>query len=169
MAQQTIQPSADPNPSSGSGSSKVAIIIIVVVVVLILIGVAGWYVARRTIGKVTGITGSSYQYSSGSDTISAGESVSWPTEIPSYVPKFESGTIKGTAHIDATWTVTFTYVSSDEVNAYKQTLKDNGWKISAELDNTDLISYNAENSAGEKIICVYTKSEKSAIFSFSTE
>jgi len=178
MAEESSQVKTPETPPTSSGSAaptgplrgnKVVLIIVIVVVVLAVLSFVGWYFAKRAISKVTGVTGNAYSYTSGTDTISAGESTVWPKDIPSTIPKFDKGTIKGSAYIDKTWTITIEGVTAADLEAYKQTLKSGGWTISGEADVSGIKTFIAENSAGQQVSFSLTEGDKAAIIGIVTE
>jgi hypothetical protein len=145
-------PSSTSAPAGGKKSNSTTIIIIVVVVVVIL-GVGGYllqnYLARKTAesilssttGSAVSVSDNGVSVSSGSATVATGDKATWPSTMPSDVPKFGSGNILGVTTDTTTgyWTVTYENCTDSAAGTkYVAALIAAGW--------TQTATYDANNS-----------------------
>lgn len=74
----------------------------------------------------------------------------WPSEIPASVPKFSAGRILNAtdASLNSSakiWIITVEDATQDDINDYKQQMKNNDWKIDLDItENFFAASYPAE-------------------------
>jgi hypothetical protein len=192
-APQTSAPK--PAASSGGGKSNTTLIVIIVVVLAVLIG--GGLIARWAIGKVAkkagevttekileGATGgdvnikdNGVEVKSSAGTASFSESKTWPTDMPSVVPEFKSGTIATVSNLNIggnkSWTVTYEGAKSSDYTSYVNDFKSNGWTegLSSSSNGETLtmltkdkysISLTLNESSGEASLVVSENNETSS-------
>lgn len=139
--------------SSGGGKSKAGLIIIIVLVVVVILGVAGYavskYVGRKigenlTEGIFSAATGgkvdvntkdNSVKISDESGSMELGSST-WPSSMPSEVPKYTGGkiTYSSAETTNKIWSVGFEEVPTNAYDTYKSALTGAGWTVSSETD-----------------------------------
>lgn len=158
-----------PAPTAPVKKSHTALIVILVLVFLFvvapIIGVVGFGFWAK--GKVNEAT-KNITVGSGSETVTGGENLSWPSSIPSNVPKFTAGTIKASARSGSDWTLTIANVSRANVNSYKNILTSSGWTVDGETDLGGLYNVSATQS-NWRLNIVLTPAESSMVFSVSQE
>jgi hypothetical protein len=147
------------NPSSG-GFPKWAIVLIVVLVVLSIAG----YVVKNFLGKkiaenvvektIEAGTGAKVDLNSAGEgslkvkskdgELAVGTSAQWPSDMPSDVLKFSSGTIVAAIKTDneqgKAWSVVVKDVEKSAVDAYLADLKAQGWKLISQVET--IVSVN---------------------------
>ena len=125
--------------------SKAWIWIVVVVVVIAILGIAGYYLSLRASEYAAetlleGAAGGEVDVSTSGDTTtvttaegtsSVSESTQWPSDMPSFVPKFTYGTVESSAKTTISgltgWTVNLKSVTDGAVAKYKADLTTAGW------------------------------------------
>jgi len=138
----------DEKPAPQQKNNTLTIVLIVVGVIIILgIGgcVAAGFVAKKAAeGLVRNATGGvvnvnndgSVKLSDGDTSINAGETASWPADMPSDVPKPTFGQVKMSSKIasEKAWNVVLENVSADQFKSYTALLKTKGWVSDAETE-----------------------------------
>jgi hypothetical protein len=79
----------------------------------------------------------------------------WPDDMPTEVPKFNYGTISQSSKDKYTndktiWGVIYDQVSENDIDKYKQELKNNGWKVERDKDfaeNNETYLFTAEKGS----------------------
>lgn len=134
-------------------------IIIIVVAAVVVLGVAGTlvsrYIARKAgeklaEGIISAGTGgavnvdssnNSVTISGNGESISVGENATWPSTMPSDVPKYSKGKITSSSKVDnenlKSWSVLVSETNQADFTAYKASLVSAGWK--SEYESTDIL------------------------------
>lgn len=162
------QPTQPVQQSSGGSGKTVWIIVIVVLVVVIAIGGLGYYFVKKAVKKVADVGVSTGTFSSGSTEVSTGENQTWPSDLPSDVPQFSAGAIKGTSKIDNVTTIMISGVTEANFTDYKKSLTDKGWTLASETNVEGINTYEMTKS-GYKLDVMYTAGDQSALISVTKE
>ena len=157
--------SAAPSSAPVKKKSNSTTVIIIIVVAVVVLGVAGVLVsrwlARRAADKIAGgilgaATGSNVSVNSDTGAVSVSDgngsiqtgTASWPSTMPSEVPKYTKGKItmstSSTGSSGKGWSVVIAETNSSDYAAYKTTLESAGWV------NTSTASFGADIAAYEK-------------------
>lgn len=157
-------------PKKGTNWLLIIIIILLVVIVIPTAGcmIAGKYVldkAKDTV-KINDSNGTA-TYSDGNSSVSVsgedGKNVTWPTDIPTNIPKFTAGDIKGTFVSEGVWSLSIENVKASDVENYKNILISKGFTVEGEVNVVGVISYTAKNSDGYQVTPMFSESESSLI------
>ncbi|TSC93718.1 MAG: hypothetical protein Athens101428_567 [Candidatus Berkelbacteria bacterium Athens1014_28] len=138
MSEETKSAEVAPAPAAPSGKKNNAVlIIIIIVVVLVILGIIGkvvvGYVARKAgeklaEGIVSSVTG-------GKVDVDTGSGVSWPSDMPSSVPKYSKGKITMATKINEEgskgWSVIISETSQSDYDSYKSQVVSAGWTNSS--------------------------------------
>jgi len=141
--------SAAPSAAPVKKKSNATTVIIIIVVAVVVLGVAGVlisrWLARRAADKIaSGIIGAA---TDSNVSVSSQGSASWPSTMPSDVPKYTKGKITMSASSSSSsksWSVIISDTSESDYTAYKASLESAGWT------NTSTASFGADIAAYEK-------------------
>lgn len=125
-------------PVAPSGKkNNVVLIVVVIVVVLVILGIIGRvvsnYLARKAGEKLAeGIISSA---TGGKVDVDTGSGASWPSDMPSSVPKYSKGKITIATKINEEgskgWSVVISETSQSDYNSYKVQVVSAGWTNTA--------------------------------------
>ncbi|MCX6812055.1 MAG: hypothetical protein NTW79_00310 [Candidatus Berkelbacteria bacterium] len=173
MPEETSQASAapaSPNSSLSGKKNNSAVIIIIVVVGILVLGTAGYFVRRWIVRKaadkvasgiLSAATGGSVSVDSNNNSASIssngssstiGDNATWPSTMPSSVPKYSDGKITMSTKTDndsgKSWSVIIGETNVDQFNAYKVKILAIGWRsvsetnFGAQIDSYENDSYD---------------------------
>jgi hypothetical protein len=172
--------SAPANPPAGGSGKKsntsVIVIVVVVVAVLAVLGFVGnWVMGRVTkkvgetaaeklIGAATGsdvdVSDNGVSVKSTAGSFSASESKTWPSDMPTAIPKLSGGEIDTVSTLNISgnksWTVAYNSVKEADFTDYTGSLKSAGW--------TESLS----SSSGGESLGMYTKDKYSINVTFNS-
>lgn len=178
---QTPAPAASPAPAPAKKSNATTVIIIIVVV-LVVLGVGGVlvsrYIARKageklaegiisagTGGKVNvDSSNNSVSISGDGESISIGENATWPSDMPSDVPKYSKGKITSSSKVDnenlKSWSVVIGETSQIDFTAYKASVVAAGWK--SDYESTSVIEIAQYTKGDYSLSAAYDASSSGA-------
>jgi len=173
---ETVSEAVKPNKKS---NKTCLIIVLIVVVLLIGLSIGGYFLSQYVFKKAgEGIVEKVIESGTGGKvnidtknkdvtiktnegTFKAGENVSWPSDMPTDVPKFTDGKITMATKISTDpkgWSVLISNVESSNVEDYQAKLKAAGWTNSSEASfGADLIQMQKDN---RDLTLVYDSSSK---------
>ncbi|MFA5157945.1 MAG: hypothetical protein WC451_02025 [Patescibacteria group bacterium] len=180
---QTPAPAAAPAPAPAPAKkSNATTVIIIVVVALVVLGVGGYfvsrYIARKAAEKLTeGIisagtggkvnvdsSNNSVSISGDGESISVGENATWPSDMPSDVPKYSKGKITSSSKIDnenlKSWSVVVAETSQSDFTAYKASVVAAGWK--SDYESTSVIEIAQYTKGDYSLSAAYDASSSGA-------
>jgi len=145
-------------PKKNNTTTIIMIVVIIIFFSLLVIGGIGYWAYNKYIAKPIK-NAQEGNFSIGDVSVNANQN--WPTNLPSYVPKFSSGKIEGSAQIGDTWTITISNITETDYNNYKETLKNSGWNVDStnEIDLGSMKNYTAKNDKNYTINCSLTDNE----------
>lgn len=178
-----------PSAAGGKKNNSAVVIIIIVVVGLIVLGTVGYFVRRWIVrraadsvasGILSSATGGKVSVDSNNNSVSVsdngasstiGDNATWPSTMPSSVPKYTDGKITMTTKVDnesgKSWSVIIGETSLSAYNLYKSKVEAAGWTSSSStnfgalIDDYDSSAYNLtltfDNSSNGVSISVTAK------------
>jgi len=152
----------DQKASKGGGKGKTVTVIIIVIVVIVLLGVGGYFLRNYFVEKTaevileTGVDadvdvdGDTTTFSNESGTTEIEQSSTWPSDIPSSIPKYSDGKIVSSmTNTDKTmgmsWTVNIEGTSKSAFTEYLSDLASAGYAPTSNTDMGDAVIANHEN------------------------
>lgn len=165
--------------AKGSGVPKVVVVIIAVVVGLFVLGFmltagASFFLGKSLLNSfgvtkvVPGIDGSkTVTVGNGKDSVTVSSSTTWPTTMPSNVPKYSAGTITSSSRVNDAWTVTVGNTNAVEATAYRAAVVAKGWTIDSDMNYNNSVSWSATQGT-QNLSFTYSDDDKSVVLSAYT-
>lgn len=98
----------------------------------------------------------------GQVTVTSGDNIPWPTEIPTFIPKFATAQISSVLYSAGIWSVNYDGISRDGLNAYRESLIKAGFQTDTIIETNGDVSFNSTKN-GYTVTPILTLEDSSLV------